>query len=60
MPKQGLVTKKEHTTFLNLWLERFMFCGPSLAPTKNYISLAHRLAGGSPVGLGKLFLGEVY
>jgi hypothetical protein len=37
-----------------------MFCGPSLAPTKNYISLAHRLAGGNPVGLGKLFLGEVY
>ena len=29
------VTKKEHTAFLNLWLEHFIFCGPSLAPTKN-------------------------
>jgi hypothetical protein len=54
------MTEKEHNTFLNFWLEHFMFCGPSLAPTKNYISLAHRLAGGSPIGLGKRFLGEVY
>jgi hypothetical protein len=54
------VTEKEHTPFLNLWLEHFIFCGPSLAPTKNYISLAHRLARGNPIGLGKHFLGEVY
>jgi hypothetical protein len=47
-------------TFLILWLEHFIFCGPFLAPTKNYISLAHRLAGDNRVDLGKLFLGEVY
>jgi hypothetical protein len=57
---KGLVTEKEHTAFLNLWLEHFLFCGPSLAPTKNYLSLAYELARGNTIGLGKLFLGEVY
>jgi hypothetical protein len=28
---KGLVTEKEHTAFLNLWLEHFIFCGPSLS-----------------------------
>jgi hypothetical protein len=57
---KGLVTEKEHTTFLNLWLEHFLFCGPSLAPTKNYLPLAYELAKGHTIGLGKLFLGEIY
>jgi hypothetical protein len=57
---KGPVTEKEHTAFLNLWLEHFLFCGPSLAPTKNYLLLAYELSKGSTVGLGKLFLGEVY
>jgi hypothetical protein len=57
---KGLVTEREYTTFLNFWLEHFIFCGPSLAPTKNYLSLAYELAKGAIVGLGKLFLGEVY
>jgi hypothetical protein len=47
-------------SFLNFWLEHFIFCGPSLAPTKNYLSLAYELAQGATVGLGKLFLREVY
>jgi hypothetical protein len=38
----------------------FIFCGPSLAPIKNYLSLAYELAKGVTVRLGKLFLGEVY
>jgi hypothetical protein len=54
------VTEKEHTAFLNFWLEHFIFCGPSLAPTKNYLSLAYELVKGATVGLGKLFLREVY
>jgi hypothetical protein len=37
-----------------------LFYGPSLAPTKNYLSLAYELAKGNTVGLGKLFLQEVY
>jgi hypothetical protein len=47
-------------TFLNFCLENFIFCGPSLAPTKNYLSLAYELAKGATVGRGKLFLGKVY
>jgi hypothetical protein len=57
---KGPVTEIEHTAFLNFWLEHFIFCGPSLAPTKNYLSLAYELAKGVTVGLSKLFLGEVY
>jgi hypothetical protein len=57
---KGPVTEREHMAFLNFWLEHFIFCGPSLAPTKNYLSLAYELAHGATVGLGKLFLGEVY
>jgi hypothetical protein len=57
---KGPVTEKKHTAFLNLWLEHFLFCGPSLAPTKNYLPLAYELAKGHTVGLGKLFLGEIY
>lgn len=50
---KGTLSEKEHMAFLNLWLEHFMFCGPSLAPIKSYISLAHDLAKGT-IGLGKL------
>jgi hypothetical protein len=57
---KGHVTERKHTAFLNFWLEHFIFCGPSLAPTKTYLSLAYELAQGATVGLSKLFLGEVY
>jgi hypothetical protein len=57
---KGPVTEREHTSFLNFWLEHFIFCGPSLAPTKNYLSLAYELVHGATVGLSKLFLREVY
>jgi hypothetical protein len=57
---KGPMTKREHMAFLNFWLEHFIFCGPSHAPTKNYLSLAYELAQGATVGLGKLFLRQVY
>ena len=60
MKTKGPVSKKEHTAFVNLWLEYFIFCGPSLAPTKNYLPLAYHLAHGNHTSLGKLFLGETY
>jgi hypothetical protein len=41
-------------------LEHFIFHGPFLAPTKNYLSLAYELAKGATVGFDKLFHGEVY
>jgi hypothetical protein len=31
---KGPMTEREHTAFLNFWLEHFIFCGPSLDPTK--------------------------
>jgi hypothetical protein len=54
------VTEREHLAFLNFWLEHFIFCGPSLAPTKNYLSLAYELVKGATIGLCKLFLRKVY
>jgi hypothetical protein len=57
---KGPVTEREHTAFLNLWLDHFLFCSPSLAPTKNYLPLAYELAKDNTIGLGKLFLREVY
>jgi hypothetical protein len=35
---KGPMTEREHTAFLNFLLEHFIFCGTSLAPTKNYLS----------------------
>ena len=55
MKTKGLVTKKKHTTFLNLWLEHFIFCGPSLALTKNYLPLAYHLAHGNRTSLANFF-----
>jgi hypothetical protein len=57
---KGPVTEREYTAFFYFWLEHFIFCGPSLAPIKNYLSLAYELAKGATVGLDKLFLREVY
>jgi hypothetical protein len=55
---KGPVTEKLHTAFLNLWLENFLFCGPSLAPTKNYLSLADELAKGKLLALVNYSLGR--
>jgi len=57
---KGTVDHREHTAFLNLWLDHFLFCGSSLAPTKNYLNLANILASGTPVALGRHFLGILY
>lgn len=57
---KGFVDHREHIVFLNLWLDHFLFCGSSLAPTKNYLNLANALADGNRLALGKLFLGVLY
>src|SRR6185295_8998931 len=54
MKTKGLVNKKEHKAFLNLWLEHFIFCGPSLVPTKNYLFLAYHLAHVQVIGCSSL------
>jgi hypothetical protein len=35
--KTGTVGQREHATFLNMWLEKFIFCGRSVGPTNVYL-----------------------
>jgi hypothetical protein len=58
--KIGSVTDREHVAFLNMWLERFIFCRPTLGPTSNMQCIAEILAMGHSVPLGKHLLGAVY
>jgi hypothetical protein len=58
--KTGSVLVREHTAFLNMWLERFIFCGKTVGPTNNALKMAESLGGGNPVPLGKHLLGSVY
>jgi len=38
--KIGSIGEREHTTFLNMWLEKFIFCGTSVGPSSNYQCIA--------------------
>jgi hypothetical protein len=58
--KDGTVSDREHVAFLNMWLEKFVFCGKSFGPTSNCQIVAERLALGSSFPLGKYLLGVVY
>lgn len=58
--KTGSVSVREHTAFLNMWLEKFIFCGKTVGPTNNTLKMAETLASGNPVPLGKHLLGSVY
>ena len=55
--KTGSVSVREHTAFLNMWLEKFIFCGKAVGPTNNNLKLAENLATGNPIPLGKHLLG---
>ena len=46
--------------FLNMWLERFIFCGSSCGPTYNHKLIAEHLAVGVEIRLGKYLLGLAY
>ena len=46
------VAEREHVAFLNMWLERFIFCGSSCGPTFNHKYLAEHLAAGNEIPLG--------
>jgi len=48
----GPVNAKEQTTFLNMWLDKFVFCVQSVGPTSVYLSAAERLANGGRFPLG--------
>jgi len=59
-PKTGPVGQREHATFLNMWLDKFVFCGRSVGPTSVYLSAAKRLADGGRFPLGRYLLGAAY
>jgi hypothetical protein len=54
------IDDREHVAFLNMWLERFIFCGSSCGPTYNHKYLAECLAAQNEIPLGKYLLGSVY
>jgi len=58
--RTGPVSVKEQTTFLNMWLDKFVFCGRSVGPTSVYLSAAKRLANGGRFTLGQYLLSSAY
>jgi len=58
--RTGPVNAKEQTTFLNMWLDKFVFCGRSAGPTSVYLSTVERLADGGRFPLGRYLLGYIY
>jgi len=58
--KTGPVGQREHAIFLNMWLDKFVFCGRSVGPTSVYLSAAEKLAGGGRFPLDQYLLGSVY
>jgi hypothetical protein len=56
----GLVTPREHATFLMMWLEKLLFCGPSCGPTANWQFIAENLVEKKQFPLGKYLLGYLY
>jgi len=58
--KIGSIGEREQEIFLNMWLDKFVFCGRSAGPTSVYLSAAERLANGGRFPLGRYSLGSVY
>jgi len=58
--KTGPVGQREHAIFLNMWLDKFLFCGLSVGPTSVYLSTVEKLADGGRFPLGRYLLGSVY
>jgi len=58
--KTGSVGQREHAIFLNMWLDKFVFCGRSAGPTSVYLSATEKLANGGRFPLGQYLLGSVY
>ena len=58
--KTGSVSIREHAAFLNMWLEKFIFCGKAVGPTTNTLKMAEDLANGNLIPLGKHLLGSAY
>jgi len=56
----GSVGQREHAIFLNMWLDKFIFCGRSVGPTCVYLATAEQLANGSQFPLGRYLLSSTY
>ena len=54
------VSEREYVAFLNMWLERFIFCRSSCGLTYNHKLMAEHLAIGKDIPLGKYQLGAAY
>jgi len=54
------VGEREQAIFLNMWLDKFVFCGRSAGPTSVYLSAAERLDNGGRFPLSRYLLGSVY
>ena len=48
----SIVSEREYVAFLNMWLERFIFCGSSCGPTYNHKLMAEHLTLGKDIPLG--------
>ena len=54
------VSEREYVAFLNMWLERFIFCGSSCGPTYNHKLMAEHLVVGKDIPIRKYLLGSAY
>ena len=54
------VDDREHVAFLNIWLEKFIFCGSSYGRTYNHKLMVEHLAVGKDIPLRKYLLGAAY
>ena len=54
------VSEREYVAFLNMWLERFIFCGSSYGPTYNHKLMTEHLAVGVEIPLGKYLFGAAH
>ena len=57
---ESTVSEREYVAFLNMWLERFIFCGSSCGPTYNHKLMAEHLVVGADIPFGKYLLGAAY
>ena len=53
----SIVDKREHIAFLNMWLEKFIFCGSSCGPTYDHKYMTERLAAGNEIPPENIYWG---
>jgi hypothetical protein len=58
--KERTMGQREHVAFLNMWLEKFVFCGKTFGPAANYQIVVEQLDADNRIPLGKYLLGAVY